>query len=316
MAKSNTYQRFIIRIHSKRLRNSKWKLNLTLNEARANDEIISLASSETLRMIDNIVGISDRSDDVNSAKKEIKLLKRKENTAENKKKIKQKYQELDDIQFMPHYINVVIDKISDYKKIYNKGFELNGRTYYRLLGTTGGVKNSTIVFVSKDVHEELSRRIDNDRDTSVEIVPAKLEAYKALTCSSSVPVSTPKGILVVDDCEVHFKEDVILLDDSVEEDSPKMTIEKNYDVSVIDNDGYGLILPSAMNRWAEELGEDYLPSGMCIRNSWVKGMVFPVDFRDFSEKIVKGDGRVTDIWNNTYHIHDIELVLTTSMLKL
>lgn len=316
MAKSNTYQRFIIRLHSKRLRNSKWKLNLTLNEARANDEIISLASSTTLRMIDNIMGIEDKSDEVNSIKKEIKLLRRNENTMENKRKIKQKYQSLDDIQFMPYYVNVIIDKQSDYKKMYNNGFELNGRKYYRLLGTTGGVKNSTIVFVSEDVHEELKRRIDNDRDMSVKIVPAKLEAYKALTCSSSVPVSTPKGILVIDDCELHFKEDVILLDDSGEEDSPKMTIEKGYDVSVIDNDGYGLILPSAMKRWAEELGEDYLPSGMCIRNSWVKGMVFPVDFREFSRRVVKGDGRVTDVWNNTYNINDIELVLTTSMLKL
>lgn len=316
MAKSNTYQRFIIRIHSKRLRNSKWKLNLTLAEARGNDEIISLSSSTTLRMIDDIVGNKDRSDEVNSIKRDIKALRYNENTLENKKKIKQKYQELDDIQFVPHYVNVIIDRQSDYKKMYKNGFEMNGKMYYRLLGTTGGVKNSTIVFVSEDVHKELKRRIDNDRDTSISIVPAKLEAYKALTCSSSVPVSTPKGILVIDDCELRFKEDVILLDDSGEEDSPKMTIEKDYDVSVVDNDGYGLILPSAMKRWAEELGEDYLPSGMCIRNSWVKGMVFPVDFRDFSEKVVKGDGVVKDVWKNDHNIESIELVLTTSMLKL
>lgn len=316
MAKSNTYQRFVIRIHSKRLRNAKWKLNLTLNEARENDEIISLASSAALRMIDDIVGNTDKTKEVNDIRKEIKSIRCKDNTFENKKLIKQRYEELDKIQFMPHYVNVIIDKQSDYKKMYKSGFELNGRKYYRLLGTTGGVKNSTIVFVSEDVYDELKRRIDNGRNINKKIVPAKLEAYKALTCSSSVPVSTPKGVLVVDDCELYFKEDVILLDDSGNTDSPKMTIEKDYDVSVIDNDGYGLILPHVIKRWAGELGEDYLPSGMCIRNSWVKGMVFPVDFIDFSNKVVKGDGSVKDAWGNTHNINDIELVLTTSMLKL
>lgn len=316
MAKSNSYQRFIIRLHSKRLRNSKWKLNLTLNEARANEEIISLASSTAIRMIDDITGNSDKTKEISQIRKEISDLRKKDNSLENKKKIKQKYEELDKIQFMPHYVNVVIDKQSDYKKMYKNGFELNGKTYHRLLGTTGGVKNSTIVFVSEEVYDKIKIRIDNGRNLDKKIVPAKLEAYKALTCSSSIPVSTPKGILVVHDCELHFKEDVILLDDSGDGDSPKMTTEKSYDVSVIDNDGYGLILPSAMKRWAEELGEDYLPSGMCIRNSWVKGMVFPVDFIDFNNKVVKGDGFVKDVWGNTYNINDIELVLTTSMLKL
>lgn len=316
MAKSNTYQRFIIRVHSKRLRAAKWDLKLTLKEARANDEIISLADSSALRMIDDIVEKKDVSDKIKLIRREIDKIRNKPNSLENKRAIRQKYEELDELQYMPHYINVIIDRQSDYKKMYKKGFRLNGKLYKRLLGTTGGVKNSTIVFVSEDVHEELWNRIDNGRDLSKDIVPAKLEAYKALTCSSSVPVSNPKGILVVDDCELHFKEDVILLDDSGDGERPKMTIQKDYDVSVVDNDGYGIIMPHAMKRWAEELGEDYLPSGMCIRNSWLKGMVFPVDFQDFNMKVVKGDGMVTDVWNNTYHINDIELILTTSMLKL
>ena len=45
------------------------------------------------------------------------------------------------------------------------------------------------------------------------MVPAKLEAYKALTCSASVPVSIPKGILVVSDCETEFLSDVVYLND-------------------------------------------------------------------------------------------------------
>ena len=118
--------------------------------------------------------------------------------------------------------------------------------YVRLLGTNGGVKNETIVFISErhaeeirrridngrdltqamalasasvmpfsssshrstwlsaremtssflrasaigsvsERHaEEIRRRIDNGRDLTQAMVPAKLEAYKALTCSASV----------------------------------------------------------------------------------------------------------------------------------
>ena len=49
---------------------------------------------------------------------------------------------------------------------------------------------------------------------SKEIVPSKLESYKSLVCSSSIPVSNPKGILVVDDCVTEFKANVITIDDT------------------------------------------------------------------------------------------------------
>lgn len=315
MAKSQANQKFIFKIHSKRLRDNKWDLSLSIKDARENDEVISLSDSTTLRMIDDILEVDSNDTKINQIKKSIKRLRRKESTKEVKKQIKNLYKELDVLQYEEHYVNVIIDRESDYRKMFEKGFKLNGISYKRLLGTTGGVKNSTIVFVSEKVHDKLWNKIENGRDISVKIVPAKLEAYKALTCSSSIPVSNPKGILVVSDCELKFKEDVILLDDSVDEESPKMTLEKDYDVSVVDNDGYGLILPDAMKRWAGELGESYTPSGMCIRNSWTKGFLFTFDFIDFSEKIAKKD-MVTDIWGDAHDINDIDVILTESMLKL
>lgn len=315
MAKPQTNQKFIFKIHSKRLRDGKWDLSLSLKDARENDEVISLSDSIALRMICDILGRNDNDIRINQIKKSIKKLRREESTRDIKKQIKKLYEELDILQYEENYVNVVIDRESDYKKMFDKGFKLNNIKYKRLLGTTGGVKNNTIVFVSEKVYDKLWNKIENGRDTNVKIVPAKLEAYKALTCSSSIPVSNPNGILVVSDCEIKFKEDVILLDDSVDAESPKMTLEKDYDVSVIDNDGYGLILPKAMKKWAEELGENYIPSGMCIRNSWTKGFLFTFDFIDFSEKIAKKN-IVTDIWGDTHDINDIEVILTESMLKL
>ena len=43
----------------------------------------------------------------------------------------------------------LFDKNKDYQTIYKNGFKINGITYRRLLGTTGGVKNNTIVFVNE-----------------------------------------------------------------------------------------------------------------------------------------------------------------------
>ena len=71
-----------------------------------------------------------------------------------------------------------------------------------------------------------------------------------------------------------------------------------------------------MSRWADELGEDYIPSGVCIRNSWTKGMVFTFDFIDFYNQKVNGNRLVKDVWGNEVCIDEVEMILTTSMLKL
>lgn len=208
---------------------------------------------------------------------------------------------------------LIIDKDKDYYRAC-KGFSINGISYKRLLGTNGGIKNSTIVFVSERHHVELSRRIDNGRDMNKEMVPAKLEAYKALTCSASVPVSLPRGILVVHDVETTFKADTIYLDDEIG-DEPVMEIRKDTEIKMDASDGYGLMLPSLAQRWSDELGLGYMMSGCNTRFSFEKGMVFTFDFVDFAENVAHCS-EVVDVWGNKVDIHDVELIFTESMLKL
>ncbi len=89
---------------------------------------------------------------------------------------------------------------------------------------------------------------------------------------------------------------------------------KNKDIALNDSDGYGLAMPPLMQRWGEEIGENFLLPGCVIRNAFCKGAVFPVDFRKFArEHHVE---TITDVWGNTRNIQDIELILTQSMLKL
>lgn len=146
------------------------------------------------------------------------------------------------------------------------------------------------------------------------MVPAKLEAYKALTCSASTPMSMPNGILVVSDCETEFLSDIIYLNDELDGE-PVMEERKQVMVQLNESDGYGLMLPSLAGRWSEELGLDYMVSGVNTRFSWEKGMLFTFDFVDFAENVA-GEFIVKDAWGDDVDVRNVEMILTTSMLKL
>lgn len=313
LAKQLVCQKYIFKLHSSRLRKAKWKLTLPVAEARRNDEVISLADSQVLRWLDELNGITDAESHAREIKMEIRRLRREPNSVQNRRKIKKLYADLDDVQFKPDYLCVIIDREKDYHRAC-KGFSINGMKYQRLLGTNGGVKNETIVFISARHADEIKRRIDNGRNMEKEMVPAKLEAYKALTCSASIPVSMPHGVLVVSDCETEFLSDIIYLNDE-NSGEPIMEERKQVPVQLNESDGYGLMLPSLAKRWSEELELDYTVSGVNTRFSWEKGMVFTFDFLDFAEKIA-GSYFVKDAWGNDVDIRNVELILTTSMLKL
>lgn len=314
IAKQQACQKYIYKIHSSRLRKAKWKLTLPIDEARRNDEVISLADSQVLRWIDELNGITDADARAREIKREIRAVRKEPNSIQNKRKIKQLYAKLDDLQFKHDYMCLIIDKEKDYYRAC-KGFYINGVKYVRLLGTNGGIKASTIVFVSERLADELKRRIENGRDPTKELVTAKLEAYKALTCSASTPVSLPRGVLVVNDCETHFVSDIIYVTDECEEE-PFMEERKGQEITIDASDGCGLMLPSLAERWSEELGLDYVVSGCNTRAAYEKGMVFTFDFLDFADKVADGQYIVKDAWGDDVDIRGVELVLTTSMLKL
>lgn len=286
---------------------------MPLEEARRNDEVISLADSQMLRWIDEINGITDADEKAREIKLEIKRLRKQPNNRQNNRAIRELYNKLDKLQFKPDYMCLIIDKEKDYYRAC-KGFSINGIKYTRLLGTNGGIKNSTIVFVSERLAPELRRRVENGRNSNKELVTAKLEAYKALTCSASNPVSLPNGILVVDDAETQFLSDIVYLTD---EDTyePVMIEQTDQTITLDASDGFGLMLPSLAERWSNELNLDYTVSGVNTRFSFEKGMLFTFDFVDFAEKVAN-TYTVTDAWGDEVDIRNVEAVFTTSMIKL
>ena len=304
----------MLKLHSSRLKKEKWNLHITLQEARRNEELIALSDSNTLRMIDAINGVKDVDKKAAAIQKEIRYIKKLETSKANRRRIRDLYTELDNLLYKPDYMCLIIDKDADYDKACESGFSINDIHYERLLGTNGGVKNSTIVFVSSRVAPELKRRLENGRDPNKEMVPAKFESYKALSCSGSFPVSLPRGICVVPDCVTHFQSNIIYLNDE-NDGEPVMEYRENEEVELIDSDGYGLMLPSLAKRWSDELGLDYIMAGANTRFSWEKGMVFCFDFLEFADKVA-GTRIIKDAWGNDVDLTYVELILTTSQLKL
>lgn len=246
-------------------------------------------------------------------REEIDKLKHEPNSVQNKREIRKLYARLDEVQFKEDYINIIMDRKTDYKRLC-KGFKINGVSYKRLLGTNNGIKNSTIVFVSERLHDELFRRIENGRDPKKKLNPSKLEAYRALACSASVPVSMPNGILVVDEYQTEFLSDIIYLANQ-DNGEPIMEERKNELIKLNACDGFGLMSPALAERWSDELELGYVMAGCNTRMSFLKGMVFTFDFHDFAENVAHSY-IVKDAWGFDVDIRDIELVLNTSMVKL
>ena len=308
-----TKRRLIFKISTSRLKKAKWNLTLSLEEAKNNNEVIALGDSQMIRWIDEMNNAGDVGAEISRIKREIRAISKQENSVQNRHTVRALHKELDRIQFLPDYIHIIADNNSDYVRA-TKGFKINGIKFARLLGTNGGLKNSTVVFVNEKLVEELRRRVDNGRDKETKLVPGKFEAYRALCCSGSIPVSMPHGIIVVDDCVTHFREDVIMLNDEGR-DEPLMTIEEGYEVELDESDGYGLMSPELAARWSQELGLGYTSSGFCLRYAYTKGMVFPFDFHEFAEKIA-GKYEIPDAWGDMRDVRNAELILTTSQLKL
>lgn len=332
MSKSKKLQQFIFKIDSNLLEKKQWDLTLSVEDARKIDGlVVALADSQVLTWINELNGTQDCDEKARVIKKEIKWIKTQPTSKENKIRISELYKELYKLQFKEDYVCVVMNKKSHYKKA-NKGFKINGISYKRLLCTTGGVKMSTVVYVSEKIVDELKKRINNGRNKNVQIVPAKYGAYESLVASGSLEVSWPRGadapipggVIVVKDCFTHFKADVINVDDSNYPEEPLVELMRDQDIENDASDGCSIITPELSRRWNGELNGDFdrTISGFNLRNAFLKGMTFTFDIVKFAEEVAGASDEcpekyfITDIWGDKRDIRDALLIVTESQLKL
>jgi len=309
-------QRKVYKINSGFLKKSKWNLTLPLETALREypEFVVSLNDSQLLRWIDELNGIQDANSQIADIKTQIQSEKKKAVTTKTKRKIKDLYKQLNALKFKKDYVCIVMDSVKDYDRC-NQGFKINGIQYRRLMGTNGGIKNSTIIYINSALYDEIKKRIDNGRDLNKELVPAKLEAYQALVASGSMPIPQPEGVIVVNDCITHFKDNVILISDE-KEGEPELTHIDNYDIEHNNSDGFGLMLPSYSAKVNYSLtGSDTPISGMNTRYAFSKGMLYTFNFIEFAEQKA-GTYEIIDVWGTPRDVRKAEVILTASMLKL
>ena len=332
MSKQQKLQQYIYKLDSSLLELKHWDLKLPLWQARKMDGVVvALADSQILSWINEINGTQDYDIKAREVKKEIKWLKRQEINAENKERISELYKELYSLQFREDYVCVVMKNNTHYKRA-NDGFKINGISYKRLLCTTGGVKMSTVVYVSEKIHAELKKRLSNNRNENVPLVPAKYSAYEALAASGSNVVSwpldgnakIPGGTIVVKDCMTKFIADVIDVDDSNYPYEPLVELKKDQEFDSNISDGCGIMTVELAKQWNGELCGNYDEPlcGCNLRNAFTKGMVFPFDIVKFAEEINGASEErpdkyiIEDVWGAKRDIRDARLIITESQLKL
>lgn len=269
MAGINVPQYDIFKIGTDKLKYYDWNLTITKKEAFQYQELVSLFESQVFRIMANVI-----------------LHK---NTTE--------------IDFSEIFMQVVIDRKSDFERaVSRKGVTVNGIHYRRFAGTTGGLKKNTLLFCNSNYLDELNELCECKRKKDLPLVPAKYEAYKALTCSASQPVCIPQGILVVKDCITQYFADVISLDDGKDSDEPVMETISHKRLENNVSDGLNLCTADYMKRAAEFLGLDYVPGGVCLRNAWLKGMLYPFPIVEFVQEFNNGNYFIEDIWGNVQDI--------------
>ena len=342
MAKSQKNQTFVLKVNTGYLSKNNWHLTFKLSEIRKQPQlVVSLGSSQVLRWMPELTGRPDADLKASQIKQDIKYLKKQENSAENKRRINQKYDELYELQFQPHYMMLVMDSPKDYKYAWKHGFSITidyGHKvetfeYKRFLGTAGSIKKSTIMFVDKNIHSKLMEKINNGRyegpkdnesvktyngmPLNYKFIPAKINAYFALQCSASIPVPWPR-VIVINDVYTKFKDTVRIVRNTGGEqlEWPSVSDLEEQEIEINTCDGMGFISPEMSAKWAEALNEGSEPlSGFNTRCAFLKGMVFTVDFKQFAEKVA-GTYIVKDAWGDERDVRDADVILTVSMLKL
>ncbi len=303
-------QFYIMKFNSDRLKNSNYKITIKINEARRNGEIVSQGDNAVLRAIRKIKDQPFSVEELDNLKAQKKKLARSFNDKENKKKIFEIENNIDNMLFVPEIIAVKVNDNRHYKKMISNGVHINGKEFIRLLCGAGNSRRNTVLFIDKEYFDRVDEILNNGRDRNVEMVPAKYNAYYGLYNSGGWSVSTPK-MLVVKDAEI---EKITKLDFVVEGTQDRIE-EKEVNAKFNLFDGQGIISPRLAERWATELQLDYLPSNFIIRASFIKGMCVTFDFHRFAHEVAH-NYLLQDVWGNIVDINDVDIIISQSQFKL
>lgn len=319
-------QKYIYKLTSTYLDMHDYDVHINLKDVFDNPEcVISVGHSQLIKWIEELTGTENNYLEAERIRQEIRALKKLDSSVANKIKIKNKYNELYDFQFEPNLISVQFDKKQHFDNCCEK-LIVNDMPFRRLYGTPGGLKMSTVLFISENIYDEVYKRVNNGRNNTkikngkevdLEYSVSKLEAYYALTSSTSNAVSWPK-MIVVHGTNVEFDSDVIDVYDDPNGGDPIVDFESGKNKHIVSeiNDGCGIMTPEYSRKITfDATGLDEIASGVCARCAFLKGMFFTFPFKEFAEQIAKKD-TIVDAWGHERNVMDADIIVTTSQLKL
>lgn len=195
------------------------------------------------------------------------------------------------------------------RELYKNGFICNGVSYCRMKRSSGSARVGKCLFINKELFKPLlkfsSGGINLKEGQEVDL--AAYESYISLPSSSIIDTLaiSPENILVVDDYESVFKEDVI---ETHNENGRLTTSEKRCEIKNNIWDGQSLIDASLMGKYA-------CYGMVLLRNLMFKSCCFNCNIQQWFK-----DNNITDVSllngrTRAKRIKDVKFITTPSSIK-
>ena len=293
-----------MKFSSSRLRDSNYKIDeISLEQAKLNEEVVRLGDSELLRAVRRI-----RNHSFDPIQLEELIKKNK------KKRSRSIINQIDEMLYISDLITVEFSDARHYNTLMTGGsLQVNGSAYERLLTGSGMARRSTVMFCNIEIIEQVREFLNCGRDPEYKKEPSKFNAYYALASSSTWRISTPKFV-VIPDCEIERMTMVDFLHESDDKGRDPLVCPEEKLLKYNLFDGQGLICPQKAQEWSEELKMDYTPSSTIFRSAFAKGLLVTFDFHKFAEE--HDTYKIKDIYGNIYNVEDVEVILSQSQFKL
>lgn len=206
-------------------------------------------------------------------------------------------------------IPTILDKSQLRRELYENGFRCDGVDYVRYKRSSGSSRVGKCLFINKVLEREM-RQWDMcglDIKDGQPIDLASWEAYTALPLSSIIDtMEIPlDSILVIDDCESEFEDDVIAVEI---EDNHLVSSEKKVNISNKIFDGQSLMDASMFSKYADK-------GMLLLRNRFFKSCCFNTNIQQYFS-----DNCITDVaqlngFTLAKDVSQIKLITTPSSIK-
>jgi hypothetical protein len=303
---------WIRKISSDRLSKNHYKLNLPLEEARSNSEIVTFSDCQVLRSLRKLKNKPFISEEFSELIQKRKKLKHLKDSPENRKLLQEIEQKIQDALYVPEIVNILFVDKRHYEKVIKTGLWIDGFRYKRLLASAGMMRRNVVQFIREDYEKPLKEILNCGRNLNSKLVPNKFSSYFGLYSSSTQEVSTPKFV-VIPDYEYTKLVTVDYMTDKVVNGDYQME-ERTIPQTINVFDGQGIISPDQSFFWAAELDISWIPATWIFRMPFGKGQLVTFDFHKFAREA--GKFKVVDVWGQEHNIFDVEVLVSASQFKL